>query len=141
MIEPIGKYAPKIKFLRNLREIKIMMKKEIEKSDFIDGMVVKLRDGSKRITIWTGTNMVLSGIDTFSYISGLDDSLKSKITPEHDIMKVYKVSSGADLHTLLEDNEDHGLTLIWERSEVVEVTMQEVADKLGIPVENLRIKE
>lgn len=141
MIEPIGKYAPKIKLSRNIKEIKIMMRKEMKKSDLTSGMVVRLRDRSKRIVIETDKGLLFSGNGTYFFDGCLNDSMVRVKTPAIDVMEVYKVSEGSEIAKILDPDNDSKLTLIWKRPEVMEVTMQEVAEKLGIPVENLRIKE
>ena len=141
MIEPIGRYVPKIKFSRNLKEIKIMLRKEMKKSDLRSGMVVRLKDRSKRIVIETDKGLLFSGNGTYFFDRCLNDSMTHEKCPAIDIMEVYKVSEGSEIAKILDPDNDSKLTLIWKRPEVVEVTMQEVADKLGIPVENLRIKE
>ena len=55
-----------------------------------------------------------------------------------DIVKVYQIDRPGALHkTFIHDTH---LTLVWERKEV-ELTMQQIADKFGIDVNQLKIKK
>lgn len=56
----------------------------------------------------------------------------------NDIVKVYQIHRMGDLHQICVNN--MYLTLVWERKEV-ELTMQEIADKFGIDVNQLKIKK
>ena len=55
------------------------------------------------------------------------------------IVKVYQIDSPGALHDVYIQN--CHLTLVWERKEEVELTMQEIADKFGIDVNQLKIKK
>ena len=55
------------------------------------------------------------------------------------IVKVYQINRPGALHkTYMYDTH---LTLVWEKSEGVELTMQQIADKFGIDVNQLKIKK
>lgn len=55
-----------------------------------------------------------------------------------DIVKVYQIDRPGALHkTFIHDSR---LTLVWERKEV-ELTMQQIADKFGVDVNQLKIKK
>ena len=54
------------------------------------------------------------------------------------IVSVYQINKPTNLHWV--DVNSSAVTKVWERKEV-ELTMQEIADKFGIPVEQLRIKK
>lgn len=125
------------------------------KGDFIleelkPGMIVKFRYGAKMLVIETKDHKIaLAGINTDSSISEYNSSLCSKSDSKMDIMQVFEIASkGYSLSSLLNSNNDSMLKLIWERPElicerprVVEVTLQEIADKFGVSIEQLRIKQ
>lgn len=55
------------------------------------------------------------------------------------IVKVYQIDRPGALHkTFIHDTH---LTLVWEKPKEVELTMQEIADKFGIDVNQLKIKK
>ena len=62
----------------------------------------------------------------------------SSLTNLKLINKIYQINEPGDLHNTYK--QDHYLTLVWERKEV-ELTMQEIADKFGINVDQLKIKK
>lgn len=55
------------------------------------------------------------------------------------ITKVYRIDKPGCLHQLCGCNSY--LTLVWEKSKEVELTMQQIADKFGIDVNQLKIKK
>ena len=59
----------------------------------------------------------------------------TSLTSTEDIVAVYQIDCPSNLHLL-----DTDLTKVWERKEV-ELTMQEIADKFGIDVNQLKIKK
>lgn len=116
--------------------------KEFTLKDLKPGMVVEYRNKDKRLVVlvsgelhFIGSNGVFPSIK-----EGYNDDLTYKVDDELDIIKVYKVEILSALDTMF-NTSNHCLKLIWEREEVKEVTMQEIADKFGIPVEQLRIKK
>lgn len=57
----------------------------------------------------------------------------------NSIVKVYQIDRPGALHkTFIHDTH---LTLVWEKPKEVELTMQEIADKFGINVSQLKIKK
>jgi hypothetical protein len=64
---------------------------------------------------------------------------------EGEILSVYRANSNMDLNYALINNDVSKLKLIWEREQEVEVTLEEamkiVSEKLGVKVENLKIKK
>lgn len=66
-------------------------------------------------------------------------NLWSSLTDLTLIDKVYQINKPGDLHEIC--IQEHYLTLVWERPKEVELTMQQIADKFGIDVKNLRIKK
>lgn len=108
--------------------------KQFTKEDLQSGMVVKLRNGRKYLVV----EDLLIGRDGFMRLYKYNDDLTLNTGTEYDIVMVYKKTDSwgegfvSGLH--------HG-NIIWEREEIKEFTMQEIADKLGIPVKQLRIKK
>lgn len=106
------------------------MKKELK--DYLKpGYVVEHKDGAKYVITQDvhGNNFGLQ-----LGASRLWSSLENLTS----IVKVYQIDTPGALHdTRLQDRH---LTLVWERKEV-ELTMQEIADKFGIDVNQLKIKK
>lgn len=111
------------------------------KDDLKPGMVIELRKGERRIVLESNYDgLFLLGISDYGKISNYEDCLTSKSYIENfDIMKVYKIETPCSMDEIM--NDDKCLELVWERDEVIEYTMQEIADKIGVPVEKLRIKK
>lgn len=82
----------------------------------------------------------ISGHDTFG-----DDMLTSKAYgyPKYDktyIQKIFEAPLHCNYSNLI--NSTRGYKVLWESEpEIKELTLQEIADKFGIPVEQVRIKE
>ena len=75
-------------------------------------------------------------IEAYDIIKSFNEDLTCNADPKMNIVKVYQPKEAASLSTLLQcDNR------IWERPKETVLTMQEIADKFGIPVEQLRIKK
>lgn len=131
-IEEFLEKAAKLKGFTYKR--KDIMEKEFDVNKLEVGMIVEYKSGAKRIVLPDSKgNLFLSGIygfkqTIFNFINKLE------------IYKVYKIrSNSVTLHDLLVNGK--GLELIWEKPIEVELTMQEIADKFGIPVEQLKIKK
>ena len=107
------------------------MKKELK--DYLKpGYVVEFDDGSKFVITQDvhGNNFGLQlGADImwadFIHLDG--------------IVKVYQINKPGALHKTF--TYDTHLTLVWEKPKEVELTMQEIADKFGIDVNQLKIKK
>lgn len=113
---------------------KDIMEKEFGMNKLEVGMIVEYKSGERRLVLSDSKgNLFLSGIygfkqTIFNFINKLE------------IYKVYKIrSNSVTLHDLLVNGK--GLELIWEKSKEVELTMQEIADKFGISVKQLKIKK
>ena len=99
------------------------MQKEFTKADLKDGMIVEYRDGTRRIVIGN----VFIGKDGFNYIDNYKCSLESYRIKEYDICKVYYFLLPYGFNSLFKDN---NLKLIWERTEVKNMTTEEMRQKL-----------
>lgn len=102
------------------------------------GMVVKLNNDQyylvvDNMLIGIYGQMPLEDYDGNMYLN--DELHRSEYSIKEVYQKKYR-SWGCGFNDSLENN----LVLIWQR-ESKEYTMQEIADKLGIPVEQLRIKK
>lgn len=117
---------------------KMETKKEFTKADLKPGMVVEYRDGRRRLLISINDILYLyneNGLYSNS-LNMFKDDLKYCYNKDIDIVKVYKILKIIDLPNIL-NNDD--ITLIWERDEIQEFTMQEIADKIGIPLNKFKI--
>lgn len=115
--------------------------KEFTKKDLKTGMIVELNSTARYLVL--GDTLV--GIDNQLLLSYYNENLTLKCNnmdsiKRYTICKVYKkyVShwGGGFKEGLYND-----VILIWERPKVVELSMEEIANKLGIPVNQLRIKK
>lgn len=115
----------------------------MKKEDLKSGMVVVTRDGNKGIVLLGTTNGdIIGGCGeyhgaTWKPLDALNDDLTSNYEGEYDIVKIYNTSGNKNFGTIDLDK----LQLIWERPEpkFVELTMDQIAEKLGIDVELLKI--
>lgn len=105
-----------------------MNKKYLRREDIKSGMLVEYR-GELCLVVGSTSGLCLCGINHWC---PLDDAEMWRIT------KVYDRTHPRDARKL----EIGDRQLVWEgRSIVVELTLQEIADRLCIPVEQLRIKD
>lgn len=107
--------------------------KQKELKDYLKpGYVVEYDDGSKFVItqdvygnnfgLQLGASIMWTSLET---LEGID--------------KVYQIDRPGALHkTFMHDTY---LTLVWEKPKEVELTMQQIADKFGINVDQLRIKK
>lgn len=98
--------------------------KDFTKADLKNRMVVECRNGEKYMVI----DDKLLSINGYNFLYIYNKDLTTTTSGERfDIMKVY------DQFYSLDFNEDD-LKLLWQRSEVKEVTMAEVEAKFGCKV-------
>lgn len=132
----INEFIKEVKKKLNIKE----MEKEFTLGDLKPGMVIEYRNENRRLVVLI--NNKLHFINDCDYLDNIEDNYKEDLTciggRDFDIMKIYRVHSIAGINYLLDISNKE---LIWERKEIKEYTMQEIADKLGIPVEQLRIKK
>ena len=116
----------------------------MKKEDLRSGMVVITRKGQKGIVLLGTTNgNIIGGCGDYGHGSWKPfDSINDDLTSchggsEYDIVKIYNSDSNNKLGTTDLDK----LQLIWERLEpkFVELTIDQIAEKLGINVELLKI--
>lgn len=110
---------------------KTMKQKELK--DYLkSGYVIEYDDGS-RFVITQDVHGNNFGLQIGASI--LWDSLETL----EGIVKVYQIDRPGALHkTFIHDTH---LTLVWEKPKEVELTMQQIADKFGIDINQLKIKK
>lgn len=112
------------------------------KSDLKTGMVVEYRNGSRRLVLrdYQGTGEdILIGSGWRSLNDYTEDLADSDDDKDYDIMKVYVAINYCDTLYLL-DSKCCKCRVVWERKEIKEVTLEQIAEKFGVPVDQLRIK-
>lgn len=116
-----------VAFAENLKP----MKKELK--DYLKpGYVIETDDRTRYIIVQD-----VHG-DAFGIQIGKNAMSWHSLTTTRSIKYVYQINRPYGVH--LEHTDTNAMTKVWERKEV-ELTMQEIADKFGINVENLRIKK
>ena len=108
----------------------------MKKSDLKPGMVVEYANGEKRLVVTINAELYLISRGAFADVKSFKEDLTCDNNSDINIVKVYQPKEAASLITLFECK-----NCIWERPKEVVLTMQEIADKFGIPVEQLRIKK
>lgn len=109
---------------------------QMKKSDLKPGMVVEYASGEKRLVVTINNELYLISRASFADVKSFNDDLTYNSDPKINIVKVYQPKEAASLSTLLQCN-----NCIWERPKETVLTIQEIADKFGIPVEQIRIKK
>ena len=107
--------------------------KNFSKEDLKPGMVVEYKNGEKRLVVEINGELSLISNGMFAELNNFNKDLTYDRNPNINIVAVYKTKPNS-LYTMLETTD-----LIWKRPEEVTLTMQEIADKFGIPVEQLKI--
>jgi len=99
------------------------MGKEFTKADLKDGMVVKHRNGDKRMVI----SEALIGEDGYSDRNCFREDLTNRYFKDLDIVGVYAIQEYSNFADMLSD---YNLELIWERKESKKMTVEEMKQKL-----------
>lgn len=99
------------------------MQKEFKKEDLRDGMVVKHRNGDKRIVI----SEALIGEDGYADRNCFREDLTHRYFKDLDIVGVYAIQEYNNFADMLSD---YNLELIWERAESKKMTVEEMRKKL-----------
>ena len=108
----------------------------MKKSDLKPGIVVEYVNGDKRLVVVINNELYLIDTHAFAVVESFNDDLECASNSDINIVKVFQPKEAASLSLLL------GCTnCIWERPKETVLTMQEIADKFGIPVEQLKIKK
>jgi hypothetical protein len=107
--------------------------KNFSKEDLKPGMVVEYKSGERRLVVEINGELSLISNGMFAELNTFNNDLTHDRNSYINIVAVYKTKPSS-LATML-----HTTDLIWKRPEEVTLTMQEIADKFGIPVEQLKI--
>lgn len=107
----------------------------IQQKHLRSGMVVEYANGERRLVTDIMGKLILISEDGFQPLSEYNEDLTIGDYSNTVINKV-GISEPYCLEVMLK-----GATIVWERPKEVELTMQEIADKFGIPVELLKIKK
>ena len=108
----------------------------MKKTDLRPGMVVEYASGEKRLVVTINAELYLISRASFADVKSFNEDLTCNSNPDITIVKIYQPREAASLSTLFECK-----NCIWERPKEIVLTIQEIADKFGIPVEQLRIKK
>jgi hypothetical protein len=115
----------------------------MKKEDLKSGMIVEDRNGNLGMVLLNTTNgdIIGGGNDDFTDVEriwrpleGVKDDLTGR-EKANDIVKIYNVTTNCNFGTF----NTKILTCIWERLEPIEMTIGEIATKLGIDVNRLKI--
>lgn len=109
---------------------------QMKKSDLKPGMVVEYASGEKRLVVTINNELYLISRASFADVKSFNDDLTCSGNFGINIVKIYLPREAASLSALFECK-----NCIWERPKETVLTMQEIADKFGIPVEQIRIKK
>jgi len=119
--------------------------KEMTKSELKTGMVVECRIGDKcMVLLDTPKGDILLQEDVWLCMGNYKDDMRNTIDGDFDIIAVYEPQRYV-CEMLRRNWNDQ--KCIWRRSEVKEVkevkevTLSEIAEKFGVDVEDIRIKE
>lgn len=111
------------KYRCNILEWSDYMQKEFTKADLKDGMVVKHRNGDKRMVI----SEALIGENGYADQNCFREDLTHRYFKDLDIVGVYAIQEYNNFADMLSD---YNLELIWERTESKKMTVEEMRQKL-----------
>lgn len=115
------------------------MEKEFTLSDLKVGMLVETRNsGYFLVAKNDNEGMFFTNEDGWTEYTTKHNDMKSTICEDFDIMKVYSMPSKK---TNAFNYSTENRKLLFERQEPKELTMQEIADKFNIPVDQLKIRK
>lgn len=109
---------------------------KMKKSDLKPGMVVEYANGEKRLIVTINNKLYLINEHVFAVVESFSEDLTCNSNHIIDIVKVYQPKEASSLNNMLQCN-----NCIWDRQKETVLTIQEIADKFGIPVEQLKIKK
>lgn len=121
-----GEYSSRVfaeKYNYKILEWSDYMDKEFTKADLRDGMVVKHRNGDKRMVI----SEALIGENGYADRNCFREDLTHRYFKDLDIVGVYAIQEYNNFADMLSD---YNLELIWERTELKKMTVEEMRKKL-----------
>lgn len=108
-------------------------------SDLKPGMILKLRN-NKKLVVLKAPELIFLGVTGCELPKMYNSDMTYLESKNWDIMKVYEGCENYWINGLSSYLNNPG-DLIWERTEYTELSMQEIADKFGIPIKQLKIKK
>lgn len=113
--------------------------KTMTKSDLKLGMVVECKDGDCFLVL--NENLAVGLCDCYLRFNDLDENLVCWVCEDVTIVKVYNTDKVKCMgfESILKQKEE--LTLIWERPREVVLTMEQIAQKFEVDVNQLKIKK
>lgn len=108
----------------------------MKKSDLKPGMVIEYANGERRLVVEFHDTLALLSNNSWGDLENISEGLECSINKDFTINKVYEPWSMLGLSSMLKCVHP----CIWERKSV-ELTMEEIAEKFGINVEQLKIKK
>ncbi len=108
----------------------------MKKSDLKPGMVIEYANGERRLVIEFNDELFFLGNYGWGRLKDYPEDLEN-FNRNFSIDKIYKPRFMTGLDSMLKDV----YNCIWERPKSVELTMEEIAEKFGIDVEQLKIKK
>ena len=118
-----------------------LYKNNMQKSDIKSGMSVKLKNGEIGIVIDIDGRKIIQFENSWIDINNDYNQALKLITTKYDDWDIMEVYSIPNYECVIRKNLCKPKNLIWRREEQKELTMQEIADKFGIPVNDLKIKK
>ena len=109
----------------------------MKKSDLKPGMVVEYANGERRLVIEFNEELYLLNNDSCDYLTNYTADLECFYNKDFTIDKVCKPWDMRGLDSILTSKYSY----IWERPKSVELTMEDIAEKFGIKVTQLKIKK
>lgn len=102
---------------------------EFTKNDIREFDIVEFRNGDKT---WVGKHIALGGLSVggFSIDTWGDDLKDNTCSPQYDIMKVYRPTDNIPT----DKSKWKDLPVVYERTEVKEMTVEEISKALGYEV-------
>lgn len=101
---------------------------EFTKYDFKEFDVVEFRNGNKTLVI---NDIILGELSIGGfYLANWTDDLRDKYTDKYDIMKVYRPTDNIPT----DKSKWKDLPVVYERTEVREMTIEEISEALGYEV-------
>jgi hypothetical protein len=123
-------------------ELVVFNNLQMKKQDIKLGMVVEYHCGKRALVISVNDEVLFSDNNGYMRLKDYSDDLlvidRHSDSDKWDIDKIFQVTFGCSIDTMLNGS---FLKLLWERQKEVELTMDEIAEKFGIPVKNLKIKK
>lgn len=105
--------------------------------------VVELRNGWLMLVIEHDEEMFFSGLDKPEHcgLNYYDSLLKDYYDRDLEPIKIYRPTGSYSLRNLIVNKSLEDYKLIWKEDITKEITMQEIADKFGVDVKDLKIKK